>query len=134
LCLGEKDAPGHQFTPGPCERPIAMIQDLGATFGPEKLDMARWAASPIWSDSTSCSVSMKGLPEGGSTFPDARISEEGRKFLADRLRRLSREQIRDLFDAARVTQYPKGDSNVNHWVSAFENRVRAITDHGPCPN
>ena len=135
LCLGEKDVPGHQFTPGSCRRPLAMIQDLGATFGPDKLNLARWAASPLWSDATSCAVSMKTLPEGGSTFPDARISEEGQKFLADRLRRLSREQIRDLFEGANVAEYPKGDSNVDRWVSAFEKRARAITDHdGPCPN
>jgi hypothetical protein len=76
---------------------------------------------------------MRSLPYEGSTFPDTRISEEGRQFLAARLKSLSPKQIRDLFEGARVSQYPLGDPNVDRWVSAFQNRVRAITDRSPCP-
>ena len=102
LCLGEKDPPGRVLDPGTCLRPIAMIQDLGATFGPDKLDGSRWSASPIWSDAGTCTVSMRALPYGGSSFPDTRISEAGRRFLAERLGRLSPWQIRELFEGARV--------------------------------
>jgi hypothetical protein len=110
-----------------------MIQDLGATFGPEKLDLQRWVRSPIWVDPNTCSVSMRSMPDGGSTFPDVRISEEGRQFLADRLRRLSLKQIRDLFEGARVSQYQGGVSDANQWTSGFQDRIRAITNGGPCP-
>jgi hypothetical protein len=133
ICLGEKDPPGRQLTPEPCERPVAMIQDLGGTFGPDKLDLRRWSESPVWADSQSCLVSMRALPYEGSTFPDTRISEEGRKFLAARLAMLTTKQIRELFEGARVSQYPLGDGSVDRWVSAFQNRVRAITDRAPCP-
>ena len=130
LCQGEKK------TGDGCEHPIAMIQDLGATFGPLKLDLAGWSRTRIWADAASCKVSMKGLPYGGSTFPDAFISEEGRQFLASRLGRLSPDQIRALFDGARIAHYPHrrvSARNVDTWVRAFQAKVRAIVDRAPCP-
>jgi len=136
LCLGEPDPPGRTLDPGPCGRPLAMVQDLGGTFGPNKLDLPNWAKSPIWADAATCAVSMRSLPYEGSTFPDTRISEEGRRFLADRLGRLSAQQIRDLFEGARVQRYPHADpasADVSNWVRAFQEKVRAIRDRAPCP-
>lgn len=130
LCRGEKK------TDEGCERPLAMIQDLGATFGPLKLDLAGWARTRIWADRASCKVSMHGMPFGGSTFPDAFISEDGRQLLASRLGRLSSEQIRALFDGARIAHYPHrrvSARNVDNWVRAFQAKVRAIVDRAPCP-
>lgn len=133
MCPGEKDPPGRQLTSDPCEHPVAMIQDLGATFGPLKLDLQKWADSPVWSDPQRCAVSMHALPYEGSTFPDTQISEEGRKFLADRLGTFSAKQVRDLFEGARISRYPLSEPDVDRWVSAFQSRVRAITDRAPCP-
>jgi hypothetical protein len=130
LCLGEK----HKSTT--CEHPLAMVQDLGATFGPDKLNLDAWAKTPIWADVATCRVSMQALPYGGSTFPDRLISEEGRQFLAARLGRLSTQQVRDLFDGARIAQYPHkvaGGQDVENWVRAFEDKVHAIADRAPCP-
>ena len=130
LCQGEKRGEDG------CDRPLAMVQDLGATFGPNKLDLARWSRTRIWADAPSCKVSMHSLPYGGSTFPDAYISEEGRLFLASRLGRLSTGQIRALFDGARVAHFPHRRAsarNVDNWVRAFQAKVRAIVDHAPCP-
>ena len=39
-------------TTRPCSRPLAMIQDLGATFGPKRIDLETWTATPIWKDPT----------------------------------------------------------------------------------
>ena len=97
LCLGEKE------TSTDCRRPLAMVQDLGGTFGPHKLDLTKWAATPIWANAATCSVSMRKLPYGGSTFHDTKITEGGRKFLAQRLGKLSTQQIRELFDGARIS-------------------------------
>lgn len=44
---------------------------------------------------------MKALPFGGATFPDAQISEEGRRLLLSLLEQLSDDQIRDLLSSAR---------------------------------
>jgi len=106
LCLGEKDPPGRVLDPRPCGQPLAMVQDLGGTFGPLKLDLANWASTPIWADSPSCTVSMRALPYEGSTFPNWQISEEGRQFLAGRLGRLSARQVRELFEGARLRGIP----------------------------
>ena len=119
-----------------CEHPLAMVQDLGATFGPMKLDLAGWSRTKIWADAASCKVSMHGMPYGGSTFPDVFISEEGRRFLASRLGRLSAGQIRALFEGARITRFPHRRAaarRVDNWVRAFQTKVRAIVNRAPCP-
>ena len=131
LCLGEK------VSSAKCDRPLAMVQDLGSTFGPDKLDLSKWSATPIWADAATCSVSMKQMPYGGSTFPDTRITEGGRKFLSGRLGRLSTAQIRELFEGARISSYPHKSAearDVDRWVRAFEDKVRAIVDRAPCPD
>ena len=136
LCQGDKRPTDDTAEPGDCDRPLAMIQDLGATFGPLKLDLVRWSRTRIWADAASCKVSMRRMPYGGSTFPDAYISEEGRLFLADRLGRLSTAQIRALFNGARVARFPHRRASgrkVDNWVRAFKAKVRAIADHPPCP-
>ena len=68
----------------PCPHPFAIIQDLGASFGPHKVDLDGWRRTPVWSDRAACQVSMRRLPFLGATFPDAAIS--GRRPPADRQR------------------------------------------------
>src|SRR5712671_4659240 len=76
LCLSSDDK-------SKCAHPIAMVQDLGSTFGPPtRIDLGNWKKTPIWSDAATCTVSMQAWPRGGAGFPDARITEQGRQFLA----------------------------------------------------
>jgi len=139
LCVDE-ESPDEGELPD-CDHPVAMVQDLGATFGPFKFDVNGWAKSPVWKDAATCTVSMRHLPYGGSTFPDSRISEEGRVFLGSRLAKLSAQQIRDLFEGARATETPRSRSgtknaagpDVDRWVRVFQNKVRAIVEREPCP-
>jgi hypothetical protein len=140
LCVGE-DSPDEGELPD-CDRPIAMVQDLGATFGPFKFDVNGWEESPVWKDAAACTVSMRHLPYGGSSFPDTQISEEGRAFLASRLAKLSTQQIRELFEGARATRIGNtgniktkstGGTGVDRWVGVFQNKVRAIVERAPCP-
>lgn len=130
LCLGEKEGDTA------CARPLAMVQDVGATFGPNKLNLTGWRGAPIWADAATCSVSMRALPYGGSSFGDVRISEGGRRFLADRLGRLTRAQVRDLFTGARIERYQPIDAasrDVDQWVEVFMGKVAAIVSRPPCP-
>jgi hypothetical protein len=130
LCLGEEQDSKR------CERPVAMIQDLGSTFGPNAVNLRGWRAYPVWADRNSCRVSMRALPYSGLTFRDVVISEEGRQFLIERLRRLPRSQIAALFRAARIADFDAIDpasQQVDQWVSAFEEKVAAIVRHEPCP-
>lgn len=120
----------------PCDRPLAIIQDTGATFGPTKVDYTAWSESPVWMDAETCTVSLRHMPYRGGTFTDTRISEAGRRLATERLTALSREQVRTLFEAARFPdartgEYPARD--VSPWVETFLARVRAIADHPGCP-
>jgi len=139
VCLGEPDSSRAKNEASidelKCDRPLAMVQDVGGTFGPFKLDVKGWSHAAVWANPAACGVSMRRLPYGGSSFPDARISEEGRAFLASRLTQLSTQQVRDLFEGARVAQFAHADGDardVDNWVLAFENKVRAIAT-ARCP-
>jgi hypothetical protein len=59
-----------------------------------------------------------------------RISERGRRFLADRLSRLSDAQIESLFRAARFDQH---DGTIAEWTALFKQRVEAIAGGPACP-
>ena len=45
----------------PCRAPFAMIQDLGATFGPRKVDLEAWERADIFDDRARCRISMRRL-------------------------------------------------------------------------
>jgi hypothetical protein len=131
LACMEKDY-GRSMTSGSqCEHPIAMLQDLGSTFGPLKVDLNRWAASRIWKDQSGCTVSMRSLPYHGGTFQDVAISEAGRRIVAEQLSKLSSQQIEQLFEAARFPQYSGHSSS--EWARIFEEKTRAIVERPPCP-
>ena len=130
LCL-----PGADQPDGGCSRPIAILQDLGASFGPTKLDLHNWRSTPIWADARSCRVSMEQLPWGGGTFPEQNISEAGRLFLLSLIEQLSPTQIRDLFAGARVESSDgviAEGRQPSAWAAAFVDKVRQIREAGPC--
>lgn len=120
-----------------CGSPLLMMQDLGATFGPSKLNLARWRDLPVWADRRECVVSMRSLPFGGATFPDAHVSEEGRLQLARQLLSIGDDDIEHLFREARIPQYMAGTddaADLEAWRDAFRHRVNQIASAGPCPH
>ena len=119
-----------------CEQPLLMIQDLGATFGPNKFDLSGWERAGIWEDRASCSVSMRELPYGGATFNHVRVAEDGRQFLLRLLDQLSDAQLTALFSGARFDKprSPLARAHpVSAWVRVFRNRVEQIRSGPPCP-
>ena len=134
VCLSEKDWPDG----GKCGRPFAMLQDVGSTWGPRKVDNKEWAKAPIWSDRASCTASMDALPYHGATFKPVKISEAGRKHLGGLLSQLSDQQLDALFRGARFDQSTGMFGGVKatpieEWVKAFKTRVKQITDGPSCP-
>jgi hypothetical protein len=120
----------------PCPAPMMMLQDLGATFGPRKINLRRWQASPIWADRPACIVTMRHLPYSGATFVDAPVTEAGRQLLARLLRALTDADLANLFAGARFDQRRHLFSDVRPvplWVAAFKARVHMISDGPPCP-
>ena len=119
-----------------CGRPFAYINDLGATFGPNKVSLDHWAKTPIWADRRRCAISMRQFPYSGGTFPDTEISEAGRRLLAQQLARLTEPRLVALFTAARFPEFHGGRGHAadpRRWAGTFLDKVREITDAGPCP-
>lgn len=128
--------PGAQVADGTCTAPVAVVQDVGATFGPKKVDLHNWRSTPMWADARACRVSMKNLPFGGATFPDRQISEEGRRMLLGMLEQLSERQLTDLFTHSRVIEHDGLSAEgrgAGAWVKAFQDKVRQTREGGPCP-
>ena len=133
VCLAEGEGQPDQ----PCQDPMAIIQDLGASFGPRKVSLESWRNVPIWADGRSCKVSMKQLPWGGGTFADVQISEAGRRLLAKQLSTLGVDQVTALFRGARFEEFEQSRwfgarSTVDAWVEVFMGKVREIVEAGPC--
>ena len=120
-----------------CRRPLLMIQDLGSTFGPTKLNVATWGTDPVWKDRAGCLVTMRHLPFHGGTFEDAQIPEAGRAQLAARLSSIPESAIRQMLMNSRVPEFQSStddERDVETWLAAFRARIKQITDAGPCPD
>lgn len=132
ICPAGADRPG-----GGCASPVAIMQDVGATFGPTKADLHNWRQGRIWKDGAGCLVSMEHLPWGGGTFPEGPISEAGRQLLLGLLQQLGDTQLRDLFESSGMTtldQVNVESRRVDAWIAVFKDRVKQISDAGPCPS
>ena len=137
--------PGRSTAASSCEQPLLMIHDVGQTFGAANLlnrsavgsvNLAMWSATPIWKDETQCVGNLARSLTGN--LYDPRISEEGRKFLADLLVQLSDAQLHDLFDVAHFAdgparmRPPEGKNTIGAWVDVFK-RKRADIVRARCP-
>ena len=112
-----------------CTEALAMIHDVGATFGPSKVNLAAWRREPIWADFQQCRISMSRLPFSGATFEDAIVSEDGRRLLLNRLERITEDTLRRIFTDARFPEFHSGTDDrrdLDAWVEAFQYRVRQI--------
>ena len=134
VCLDNLLSPGAQRAvagDAGCAHPLAMIQDLGASFGPPKVNLARWRDLPVWHDRRTCTLSMRALPFEGATFEDVRISEAGRALAATRLLSISHAEIERLFADARFGQFQAGtddERDLKAWAQAFQSRVTQIAN------
>ena len=69
--------------------------------------------------------------------PKPLISEEGRRFLSEQLRRLTADHLRAIFRAARVDQFAPQNAHgpadrrgiIDAWIAAFQDKVRQIDTH-----
>jgi hypothetical protein len=130
-----------------CPTSAVTIVDVGATFGgagresrpaTAKMNLEAWQRRPVFRDGSDgvcrgdLTVSLKAGRDGE---PDPTISEEGRRFLIDQLHRLTLDDVRAIFTAARVDQigdaqranrFMRGVSAVDAWVAVFQDKVQQI--------
>jgi hypothetical protein len=133
ICVDE--AMGKKVADTECEHPVMMLNDTGRTFGkanmfnrdqPGSVNLKAWSEQKIWKGSERGCVG--NLPKSMTgTLENPRISEGGRKFLADLLNKLSDQQIRDLFEVARFTRRDKG-STLDGWVDAFKQKRDEVSN------
>jgi hypothetical protein len=128
--------------PGVCAEPIAMLDDVGLTFGEASkrntnstgsVNFANWSTTPVWRDSEGCVGNLSKSFTG--TLENPRISEEGRRFLASRLSQLSDAQLRDLFETAGMPRRVGGgpSASVEQWVATFKDKREQVVSH-KCAN
>lgn len=140
---------------GSCKQPVAMIQDLGATFGSgfaalhiSKMDLAAWKKKKVWNTvlearnrtKTGIGFCIGNLTSsnlaGEEGLNDPPITESGRQFLAGLLNQLTDQQIQDLFHVARVEQLQETieESGITRkvtvadWVAAFKQKRAEVQD------
>ena len=137
----DKDKDKPKGDKGACKEPFMLVQDVGLTFGHAtksngsgtSASFSEWSAAPIWKDRDRCVGNMVKSMTG--TLKNPVISEEGRKFLADLLRQLTDQQLRDLFEVARFGRRTVPDqpaATIDQWVDAFKKKRTEIVDH-VCP-
>ena len=136
-----KDARGNET----CGSPWLVIKDLGGTFGKatklnnSKMSLDDWSSVNVWKDPKQC---VGDLPRSlTGTLEDPKISEAGRRFLAERLSRLTDRQLRDLFTVSNVMKREeeiagadgkKRPVTVDDWVRVFKKK-RAEIVSARCP-
>ena len=130
-----------------CQSPFALVDDLGATFGGAgaftgsgaKMSLSNWAKKPVFDETTYrttggvCRGVLAPSMSCSGGIENPLITEAGRQLLLNRLRQLSDAQLRDLFVAARVTDFcdDAAECGVEAWVAVFKDKVSQIATH-PC--
>jgi hypothetical protein len=119
---------------GSCKQPFMMLRDLGKTFGkanafnkdtPGAVNLKAWSEAGIWRGDEGCVGDMNQSFTG--TLDRPKISEAGRKFLADLLMQLSDQQIRDLIDVSQFARRDKS-STTDDWVRVFKQKRDEIVN------
>jgi hypothetical protein len=136
LCL-----PKAREDDGTCDEPFMMLHDVGLTFGQANLfnrstvgsaNFEQWSKTRIWKDVGVC-VGNLSQSQTGTLF-EPKISEAGRRFLADLLVQLTDQQLHDLFDVARVDHRSRRPdskdppASVDEWVAAFKQKRDEIVN------
>jgi hypothetical protein len=142
VCVGQRSSQSRES----CRHPFLMINDLGLTFGRANrtnsnetgsVNLEAWRRTPVWKSDSGCTANLSKSFTG--TLEDPAISEVGRRFLADLLGQLSDSQVRDLFEAGRVSlrlrlpsDVSSGYATIEEWVAAFKEKRAQIVERR-CP-
>jgi hypothetical protein len=122
-----------------CLKPIAYMQDSGVTLGGRglfhnsRINFDGWKGEFVWLDPSKCIMrlhtaqtsTIKGTdPEGRDMH---QIGEQARQMLVRRFSMLSREQLVDIFNAARASKHAPQHS-AEDWADLFLDKVQQLRD------
>ena len=125
-----------------CKEPVLLVQDAGSNFGNgwaplqgdllNKVSLDKWLAVKVWSDKKKCLLNINALPNGSlkGRWP---VSEEGRLFLANLMKKLTEKQIVDLFTVARISMSGK-EVEIRAWVKGFMEKMNREVINTSCGN
>ena len=133
-----------------CEKPVMLVQDVGATFGgggwftsndSAKINLDVWSHKSLWNragteaEPKQCQATLRKSLTAHDGLSNPEISEDGRRFDAGLMCQLSDKQIEDLFRAAHVADMPKYHNTdgsfksgmdeptiLKQWVAAFKTK------------
>ncbi len=122
-----------------CLKPIVYIQDAGVTFGGRglfhnsRMNFDGWAAESVWLDPAKCIMrlhtaqtsSLQGTDPSGRNMHQ--IGERARQMLVRRFSMLSREQLVDIFTAARASKRAPQHS-AGEWADLLLSKVQQLRD------
>jgi len=122
---------------GLCRQPVMMINDLGQTFGRANvfnrdqlsgMNFDRWSRAKVWKDPKHCVANLPRSFTG--TLENPRVSEPGRRFLANLLVQLSDAQLSDLFEIAHAESRTihAHAASVAQWIDAFKKKRDEIVN------
>ena len=136
-CLKEDTAADPVTGKAKCLKPFVYMQDTGITFGGRglyhnsRMNFKAWAAETVWLDPAKCILRLQTAPTSTLTGIDAsgrdlhQIGEKARQMLVRRLSMLSREQLADIFTAARAPQRAP-QHTAEEWADLFLSKVEQL--------
>ena len=139
-CLEQDSVSDPATGKAKCLKPIVFLQDTGMAFGAPgvisfakgKMNYDAWAAEPVWADAGTCRLDLEthltcsSLPKVDFSGRDLhQIGEKARQMLVRRLSLLSREQLVDIFTAARAPERAPRHS-AGEWADLFLSKVEKL--------
>jgi len=117
-----------------CRRPVVYLQDMGVSFGGRgiyhnrRMHYRKWKNENVWDNPEACIMRLNivrtsSIREADSAGRDMhQIGEAARQLLIKRLSLLSREQLIDIFTAARAPQRAP-EHSAAEWADLFLSKV-----------
>lgn len=120
-----------------CLKPVVYLQDMGISFGGRgfyhnsRMNFKNWAKEKVWDDPARCVLHLNSTHTSSLTGADStgrdlhQIGEEARQMMISRLSLLSREQLADIFTAARAPQREPRHT-AEEWADLFLSKVEKL--------
>ena len=129
-----------------CQKPVVYLQDMGVSFGGRgiyhnrRMHYRKWKNEKVWDNPEACIMRLNvvrtsSLREADKTGRDMhQIGEQARQLMIRRLSLLSRQQLVDIFNAARAPQRAP-EHSAEEWADLFLAKVdklrRPLGDRTP---